>query len=67
MRWSPPPGWTGPESLHFWSFDTLDYLTLNEFREQSDFDALVAGKVSVHLKLLKKRSTFTTSQHNTHH
>ena len=55
MRWSPPPGWTGPKSLHFWSFDTLDYLTLNVLLEQSDFNALVAGKVTVYLLALNQQ------------
>ena len=40
IGWSEPEGWTGPEPVLYWSFDTLDGLTLMEKTQQADFDAL---------------------------
>ena len=47
VRWPQPDGWTGPDPVRYWSFDTLDDLTLMEENQQADYDALIDGKVRV--------------------
>ena len=49
VRWSEPDGWTGPDPVLYWSFNTLDDLTLMEQTQQVDFDALTDGNVNRYL------------------
>ena len=44
-KWTEADGWTGPEPVLYWSFDSLDGLMLMEGTEQRDYDALTEGKV----------------------
>ena len=47
-EWTPPQGWTGPESVHYWSFDTLNNVAVIEEGGRV-FDALVAGQVPLNV------------------
>ena len=49
VGWSEPDGWTGPEPVLYWSFNTLDDLMLMEETQQVDYDALTDGKVNRYL------------------
>ena len=49
VGWSEPEGWTGPDPILYWSFNTLDDLTLMEETQQADFDVLTDGKVNRYL------------------
>ena len=50
VGWPEPDGWTGPDAVLYFSFDTLDDdLVLMEGTQQMDFDALADGKVGVFL------------------
>ena len=49
VGWSEPDGWTGPDPVLYWSFNTLDGLTLMEETQQADYDALTDGKVNRYL------------------
>ena len=44
--WSEPEGWTGPDPVLYWSFNTLDGLMLMEETDQAVYDALTDGKVN---------------------
>ena len=43
--WTPPCPWTGPHPVRYWSFNTLDGLTLMEATVQRNFNALITGRV----------------------
>ena len=49
IAWSRPPGWTGPDPVLYWSFDTLDGLVLMEGTQQADNNSftLTDGKVCI--------------------
>ena len=47
VGWSEPDGWTTPDPVLYWSFNTLDGLVLMEGTEQKHYDALTDGKVRV--------------------
>ena len=49
VGWLEPDGWTGPDPVLYWSFNTLDGLTLMEETQQADYDALTDGKVNRYL------------------
>ena len=44
-EWMQPIGWSGPEPVLYWSFDSLEGMVLMEGTEQEDYDALTEGKV----------------------
>ena len=44
--WSQPPGWTGPQPIRFWSFDTLDGVIRMVGTQPNDFsNAQISGQV----------------------